>query len=202
MGQKKMKLILASASLRRRELLGLLGIPFEVQTSGFDETSVPTAGLTPSEWVQRLAQGKAHDVAMHVEGDALVIGADTTVTLDGKYFNKPQDAEDAALMLRALSGRTHEVHTGLCLMEVMAGHLVKTVTDATTTQVTFDTLTEETIAAYIATGEPLDKAGAYGIQGKALTFIPGIAGDYFNVVGLPVFLLCQTLLQFGISPWP
>jgi septum formation protein len=196
------RLILASASPRRRELLGLLGLPFEVQTSRFDEESVPTTGLTPAEWVQRLAEGKAQDVAARTPGRALVLGADTTVVLDGVYLNKPSDAEDAKRMLRALSGRMHEVYTGLCLIDVQEGHTIRKVMDAVRSEVTFDTISEETLAAYVATGEPLDKAGAYGIQGKALTFIPSIQGDYFNVVGLPLFLLGKMLNTFGVSLWP
>ena len=195
-------LILASSSPRRRELLGLLGLPFAVRPSAFDEAAVPTAGLTPAEWVQRLAEGKARDVAAHSDGDALVLGADTTVVLDGEYLNKPVDANDARRMLRALSGRTHEVHTGICLVQVAGGRVTRTAADAARTLVTFDRLTGPVIDAYVATGEPLDKAGAYGIQGKALSFIPGIAGDYFNVVGLPVFLLCKMLSQFGVPLWP
>ena len=195
------RLILASGSPRRRELLGLLGLPFEVQTSAFDEDSVPTAGLAPTEWVQRLAEGKARAVAGRVDGDALVLGADTTVVLDGAYLNKPVDADDARRMLRRLSGRTHEVHTGLCLVEVTAGRIARTATDAARTLVTFDFLSEDTLTAYVATGEPLDKAGAYGIQGKALSFIPGIEGDYFNVVGLPLHRLCGLLKPFGVSVW-
>lgn len=192
-------LILASGSPRRRELLGLLGLPFTVQTSEFDEDSVPTDGLTPAEWVQRLAEGKARAVAAALTGDALVLGADTTVTLDGVYFNKPADAADARRMLRALSGRTHDVHTGLCLLQVRRGDIAAVRTDAARTLVTFDPLTDAQIDAYIATGEPLDKAGAYGIQGKALAFIPGIQGDYFNVVGLPVHLLCKMLPEFDVD---
>ena len=195
-------LILASGSPRRRELLGLLGLPFEVRTSDFDEDSVPTAGLTPAAWVQRLAEGKARAVAACQEGNALVLGADTTVVLDGEYLNKPMDAEDARRMLRRLSGRTHGVYTGLCLVQVTGGQITRTATDAARTRVTFDVLSEDILMAYVTTGEPLDKAGAYGIQGKALAFIPGIEGDYFNVVGLPIYLLCKMLRQFGISLWP
>ena len=180
----------------------LLGLPFEVRVSDFDEESVPTDGLTPAAWVQRLAEGKARAVAGQCGGDALVLGADTTVVLDGAYLNKPADAEDARRMLRRLSGRTHEVHTGLCLAEVTGGQVTRTATDAARTLVAFDTLSEDTLTAYLGTGEPWDKAGAYGIQGKALAFIPGIQGDYFNVVGLPVFLLCKMLPQFGVSFWP
>ncbi len=191
------RLILASTSPRRRELLNLLGLPFEVAVSRYDEALIDPSGMTPSEYVMQLARGKAEEVAGRMDGDALVIGADTTVVLDGKFLNKPKDADDARQMLRALSGRTHEVYTGLCLIH---GDILRT--DFARTEVIFDTLSESTIAAYVATGEPLDKAGAYGIQGKALSFIPQIHGDYFNVVGLPLFLLCQMLGEFGVSVWP
>lgn len=196
------RLVLASTSPRRRELLGLLGLPFEVVASRYDEDLLPPDGLTPAEYVTRLARGKASEVAARTEDDALVIGADTTVILDGATLNKPADGEDAHRMLRLLSGRTHQVYTGLCLIGVQNGIAGNVQTDHAVTDVTFDTLTDATIAAYVATGEPLDKAGAYGIQGKALSFIPGIQGDYFNVVGLPVFLLCKMLAQFGAHIWP
>lgn len=195
------RLILASTSPRRRELLGLLGLPFEVVASRYDEASLPPDGLTPPEYVTRLARGKASEVAARTGGDALVIGADTTVILDGQTLNKPADAGDARRMLRLLSGRTHQVYTGLCLVPVEGGVVGKAQTDHAITDVTFDTLTDEIIAAYVAGGEPLDKAGAYGIQGKALSFIPGIQGDYFNVVGMPLFLLGKMLDKFGISIW-
>ncbi len=189
-------IVLASTSPRRRELLGLLGLPFEVIGSGYDEAQVDPSALTPPEYVTALARGKAAEVAGRLDADVLVIGADTTVVLDGAYLNKPTDAADARRMLRQLSGRTHEVYTGLCLM-----HGTALRTGFATTEVTFDTLTDSIINAYVATGEPLDKAGAYGIQGKALSFIPSIRGDYFNVVGLPLFLLGRMLTEFGISLW-
>lgn len=197
-----LRLILASTSPRRRELLGLLGLPFEVVASGYDEAALAPDGLTPDEYVTRLAFGKASEVAARTEGEALVIGADTTVILDGATLNKPADAEDARRMLRLLSGRSHQVYTGLCLIAVQGGIAGEVQADHAVTEVTFDTLAEETIAAYVATGEPMDKAGAYGIQGKALSLIPGIRGDYFNVVGLPLFLLGKMLAQFGIPLWP
>lgn len=195
------RLVLASTSPRRRELLGLLGLPFEVETSRFDETLLSPDGLAPSEYVRRLAAGKALEVAARTEGDAVVIGADTAVFVLGQILNKPIDAEDACRMLRLLSGRTHEVYTGLCIVPVQEGVAGEPVTEFTVTKVTFDTIPEKTIQSYVATGEPLDKAGAYGIQGKALSFIPKIHGDYFNVVGLPVFLLCRMLPQFGVTIW-
>ena len=187
------QIVLASTSPRRRELLGL---PFEVIGSGYDEEQVDPSALAPPDYVTRLAAGKAAEVAGGFGQEALVIGADTTVVLDGAYLNKPKDADDARRMLRTLSGRTHEVYTGLCLRR---GTRIQT--DFAVTEVTFDTLTDSIIDAYVATGEPLDKAGAYGIQGKALSFIPGIRGDYFNVVGLPLFLLSRMLTEFSISLW-
>lgn len=185
------RLILASTSPRRRELLGLLGLPFEVVASRYDEEAVDPAGMAPPEYVMRLARGKAEEVARRVEGDALVIGADTTVVQGGQVLNKPGDAADARRMLRALSGRTHEVYTGLCVI-----HGDTLTTDFARTEVVFDPLSDAVIEAYVATGEPLDKAGAYGIQGKALSFTPQIRGDYFSVVGLPLDLLRRLLLPY------
>ena len=202
------RLVLASASPRRRELLALLGVPFDVEVSAFDEESVSTVGLTPAQWVMRLAEGKARAVARETGDPVVVIGADTTVVLDGEYLNKPRDAADARAMLRRLSGRTHEVFTGICVLEGRHGALrysdtvLHVHTDFAATFVTFDRLSEATIAAYVATGEPLDKAGAYGIQGAALAFIPAIQGDYFNVVGLPVELTRSLLLPYFPQVWP
>lgn len=190
------RLVLASTSPRRQELLGLLGLPFEVIGSLYDESVISPDGMAPADYVTQLAQGKASEVAGRLDADALVIGADTTVVLDGQFLNKPTGPDDAASMLRRLSGRTHEVYTGLC---VIRGQTL--LTNYAVTEVAFAALTDETIAAYVATGEPLDKAGAYGIQGKALSFIPSINGDYFNVVGLPLYLLGQMLAQFGIDLW-
>ncbi len=195
------RLILASTSPRRRELLALLGLPFEVIGSGFDEDSISTEGLAPGEWVTALATGKATEVARRLSGNALVLGADTTVILDGDYLNKPRDADEAKQMLRRLSGRTHQVYTGLCLLPVTDFLLGEPATTSVVTDVTFDAISDTTIAAYVATGEPLDKAGGYGIQGKALAFIPEIRGDYFNVVGLPLNRLCALLEQFDMSVW-
>ncbi len=198
------RLVLASTSPRRRELLGVLGLPFEVVGSDFDEGSIPPAALEPGAWVTALAEGKARAVAARAEGHALVIGADTTVVLDGDILNKPQDDADARRMLRRLSGQTHTVFTGLCLVETQNGTLVRAATDFAQTAVTFAPLSDAVIDAYVATGEPRDKAGAYGIQGKALAFIPGIQGDYFNVVGLPLEVLRGLLLPYfpDITPAP
>ncbi len=183
-------LILASTSPRRRELLALLGLPYEIIASRFDESTLSPVSLPPADYVTRLALGKAAEVAARLAApEAVIVGADTTVVLDGDVLNKPLDPADAARMLRRLSGRTHEVYTGLCVIRgtaIQTAHAV--------TAVTFDPLTDAAIAAYVATGEPLDKAGAYGIQGQGLGFIPRLDGDYYNVVGLPLALLRGLLL--------
>lgn len=195
------RLVLASTSPRRRELLAALGLPFEVVPSAFDESSIAVGTFPPHEWVVRLAEGKARDVAAQTLGHALVIGADTTVILGGGTLNKPRDDDEARAMLRQLSGQTHTVYTGLCLVETDNGFPLCVVTDFAETDVSFAPLSEAVIDAYVATGEPRDKAGAYGIQGRALAFIPGIQGDYFNVVGLPLFTLCRLLEAWNITPW-
>lgn len=180
-------IVLASGSPRRRELLGQMGITeFEVLPAKSEETAPD--GLTPAELVQHLALQKAQEVAA-LRPNALVIGADTVVVLDGTVLGKPKNEADAERMLSALSGRSHEVYTGLAV--VNGGRIYR---HAECTKVEFRPLTENEIAGYIATGEPMDKAGAYGIQGRACVFIRGIQGDYYNVVGLPVCAL-QGLLE-------
>lgn len=175
-GTQSMELILASQSPRRKELLTLLGHPFRVQVASVEETM---EDLPIAQAVARLSHRKA--AAIGAEADQIVIGADTIVVLDGNVLGKPRDAEDAIRMLRSLSGRTHQVMTGVC---VMSREQVLTHTEIT--QVTFRPLTEQEIVAYVATKEPMDKAGAYGIQGGAARFVEGIQGDYYNVMGLPV----------------
>ncbi len=181
-------LILASASPRRHELLQAAGIPHEVRVADADET-LP-AGITPGEAVERLSQKKALAVAASVEPGSLVLGADTVVALDGVILGKPKDSEDAHRMLRSLSGRTHQVYTGITVTDGK-----KTVTDHAVTEVHMRPLTDGEINAYIRTGEPMDKAGAYGIQNRAALFVSGIGGDYANVVGLPLFLLGKILTE-------
>jgi septum formation protein len=195
------RLILASTSPRRRELLGMLGFDFEVVGSDYDEETFDYAIMPPDQVVTELAVGKALTVAEQTTGDALVIGADTTVVLGGKYYAKPANPADAVRMLTELAGNTHQVYTGISIVPVEDGRHGKPVTDYAVTDVTFDPVPIETIEAYVATGEPLDKAGAYGIQGKALAFIPGINGDYFNVVGLPLNKLVALLGRFDVSVW-
>lgn len=185
------RIILASASPRRRALLEALGIDFDIVVSDADESKV--ARDVPVElYVQELALLKAAAVAkiMLKKRDAVIVAADTIVTLDDKILGKPKDESDAARILRSLSGREHAVYTGYCVMRTRDG---KTVCDRVRTSVEFKKLTDEKIEKYIKSGEPMDKAGAYGIQGLGSMLISGIKGDYFNVVGLPVSAISDTL---------
>jgi septum formation protein len=188
-------LILASQSPRRRELLTQAGYSFEVRPAHIPEE--PLAGENPIAYVTRLAREKAEAVFREVTADArlnaeseilAVLGADTTVTLDDTILGKPEDAADAARMLKMLSGRTHRVMTGVALATAEGVEVA-----AEVTAVRFLTLSEEEIAGYVATGEPMDKAGAYAIQGYAARWIPRIEGCYFNVVGLPLALVTALL---------
>jgi septum formation protein len=189
-----MKLILASSSPRRAELLRNAGISFSVLTSAIDETPVP--GELPSDMVLRLANAKAELVAARAVGPAIIIAADTTVTLDGKILGKPCSSDDARRMLEQLSGRTHSVLTGVSLIRLPdAAHLEF----VESTLVHFQPLTSEEISAYLSTGEPFDKAGAYAIQGRAARYIPRVEGCYFNVVGLPLARLVSALHNLGWS---
>jgi septum formation protein len=183
-----MALILASASPRRRELLARAGIKFVVRPAAIDETL--RAGEPAPEFVRRMAQAKASHVAKASPAGSLVLGADTVVEIDGEVFGKPTDEREAAAMLCRLSGRTHRVITGICLVRA-PDHLEALRHE--TTSVTFCELAEEEIAAYVASGEPLDKAGAYAIQGRAAKFIRRIDGCFSNVVGLPLPVVCGLL---------
>ena len=173
-----MPLILASASPRRSELLRNAGIPFTVEPAHVPEQPLPSE--QPVVYAQRLAQDKARAVFAH-HADTAVLGADTIVVADQHLLEKPQDDADASRMLRLLSGRTHEVITGICLVAPNFEQV-----EAEVTEVRFSPLTDAEIAAYIATREPMDKAGAYAIQGIASRWVERIDGCYFNVVGLPV----------------
>ncbi len=184
--------ILASASPRRRELLRGMGLDFEVVVSDADESAVDSESIPVDIYVQELALIKAAAVAKQANKKAIVISADTIVTADGKILGKPSDAEDAFRMLSTLSGRSHEVYTGFCVMRIQDG---KTECRAVKTTVYFKELTEEKIWRYIATGEPADKAGAYGIQGLGGLLVEKIDGDYQNVVGLSVSALADVLEQ-------
>ena len=184
-----MKVILASQSPRRRELLGLFHFPFEVQVADIDETMNP--GLPPYDEVCRVSRNKAMAVAAG-QGD-VVIAADTIVVVDGKILGKPQSEDHARQMLRSLSGRDHQVMTGVT---VVRGK--QCLTCGEVTYVTFRPMTDAEIDAYVASGEPMDKAGAYGIQGGAALFCEKLHGDYYNVMGLPVCRL--GLMLNAIAP--
>ncbi len=184
-----MKLILASHSPRRRELLSNAGFDFEVVPSGVDEGDV-LSGETPEKYARRVARAKALRVAARSASGRLVLGADTVVVIDGMILGKPAGPSDASRMLRLLSGQTHEVITAICL--VRAPDQIEAVKHESTF-VTFRKLSQDEIRAYVASHEPLDKAGAYAIQGLASKFVTRISGCYFNVVGLPVALLDETL---------
>jgi len=189
-----MKLILASASVRRAEILHDAGFSFTVLSSAIDETTVP--GESPHDLVQRLADAKADLVAARAVGPAIVIAADTEVVVDGHVFGKPRTSEDARKMLAKLSGRTHSVITGVTLIRLPDAERRSFVE---TTHVHFAAIPEEEIRRYLATGEPFDKAGAYAIQGRAGRYVPRIEGCYFNIVGLPLARLYQSLEELGWS---
>lgn len=190
------RLVLASGSPRRKELLACLGLSFEIQVSDVDETI--EHGANPVEVVQELAYRKAQAVANDLQS-AWVLGSDTIVVFGDTILGKPADPEDAKRMLKMLSGQTHHVYTGIALVEAGGTRIIR---DVQGTEVMMKQLTDEQIDAYIATGEPMDKAGAYGIQGLASQFITGIHGDYFNVVGLPVSLLADRLTECGYQVLP
>ena len=188
-----MNIVLASASPRRRELLERIGIKnFTVSAPNVDESVEP--GLSPADTVEQLSLRKARAAAGHFGPDELILAADTVVALDGAILGKPRDGNDAFAMLSALSGRENRVYTGVT---VLRGN--RAVTRHEVTAVTFRELSPDEIWGYIATGEPLDKAGAYGIQGVGALLVSGIRGDYSNVMGLPVFRLGQILLDFGLD---
>ena len=187
-----MRLILASASPRRADLLRDAGYHFAVLSSAIDETPHPDE--SPQDLVQRLANTKGELAAARAVGPAILIAADTEVVLDGHIFGKPRSSDAARGMLRKLSGRTHAVLTGVCLIRLPDGQRISFVE---TTLVQFVPLSDEEITRYLSTGEPQDKAGAYAIQGYAARYIPRIEGCYFNVVGLPLARLQQALSELG-----
>lgn len=187
-------IILASQSPRRRELLALYGLPFVVDPSQTDEDNVTGTG---PERVQKLAQAKCEEVASRHPGQ-MVLAADTLVCVDDEILGKPRDREDAVRMLRLLSGRAHQVHTGVCL-QLPDGRLLTGVDSA---DVHMMSLSDEMIRRYVATGEPDDKAGAYAIQGMAGVFISHIEGSPSNVIGLPLGLLTRFFQEAGVDFFP
>jgi septum formation protein len=186
-------LILASQSPRRAELLRNAGISFEVRAADVDES--PRQGEDPFVYVRRLAREKALAVLASAPNGAIVLGADTTVVVDGESLGKPLDAEEARQMLRRLSGRAHLVTTAICLARRDRSGTAMAEVESEVTEVEFAAIGEPEIAAYVASGEPMDKAGAYAIQGGASRWIPRIRGCYFNVVGLPVARVCAMLAR-------
>ena len=185
--------VLASASPRRRELLGEMGLKFQIVPSGVPE--VPMPGEPPEDVVRRLSADKALAVASTV-GQGFVIGADSTVVLDGRIVGKPEDPDDARRMLTELSGTYHQVTTGVTVVDVASG---RSITDCLTGDIAMRELSPAEIEASVATGTPMDKAGAYAIQGFASTFIPRIEGDYSNVMGLPLHLTYDLLCRHGLK---
>ena len=185
------RIILASQSPRRRELLALVGIPHEVRPADLDETVWP--GEVPEAHADRLARSKAEAIATREPG-AVVIGADTIVVLDGDILGKPNDEAEAAATLRRLSGRTHTVHTA-----VAVARDGQTVSGVESVEVTFRPLSDTQIQTYIATGEPMDKAGAYGIQGYGAVIVERVHGDYFAVMGLALGRLLVLLERVGVA---
>ena len=187
-----MKLILASASPRRAQILHDAGLSFAVVSSAIDETPYPSE--TPQQLVQRLADAKADLVAARAVGPSIIIAADTVVVLEGQILGKPRSTDDARRMLQLFSGRTHSVITGVSLVrlpEILRRQFVET------TLVHFAALSSEEISRYLATEEPYDKAGAYAIQGRAGRYIPRIEGCYFNIVGLPLSRTLAALHELG-----
>lgn len=187
-----MRLILASSSPRRRELLTQIGLTFDIAPAHIDETRHTSEN--PTAYVQRLALEKAQAIHMLHPG-AFVLGADTTVEIDGNALEKPANRADAERMLRALSGRVHHVHTGLALLSPHSQG-----THLETTSVTFSPIDEAELQHYLDSSEPYDKAGAYGIQGYAARWIPRIDGDYFNVMGLPLAATVRLLKELNYVP--
>ncbi len=185
----KERIVLASKSPRRAEILRAVGWDFEAVASNVDETRRESEDAV--SYVKRLAQAKAETVAREISGDALVLGADTVVVIDGEILGQPRDDDDARRMLKLLSGKWHEVLTGMAL--VRGGNAPHIMVDQQTTRVHFAELSSDEIDWYVSTGEPNGKAGAYAIQGRGALFIREIQGDYFNVVGLPLRLVYELM---------
>ena len=187
-----MSVILASGSPRRKELMEMLGIQnMKIIPAKGEEK--PPEGAGPEELVLALAAAKAEEVAALCDEEDVIVAADTIVWVDGRVFGKPHSAAEAHAMLRALSGRAHQVYTGVCVRQ---GRSIQRHCEVSA--VRFRPLSDEEIAAYIATGEPMDKAGAYGAQGLGALFVQGIEGDFFNVMGLPLCALGQMLKKQGV----
>ena len=188
------RLILASASPRRLELLTSLGLDVIVRPSKYEEPD--DSALSPLELAQRHALAKAHDVAANYGNGELIVAADTVVDVDGIALNKPKDEAEAVRMLQRLSGRDHVVHTAFAILLPGSERAVE---ESSTTRVRFYSLTSEEIDEYVGTGEPMDKAGAYGIQGRAASLVESIDGDFYTVMGFPLARFVRRLRRLGFS---
>lgn len=191
----KYQVILASGSPRRKELLELIGVEFKIITSNKEEV---IAGTNPEEVVKELSMMKAEDVAAGVSGPAIILGADTVVAHKGRILGKPKDKEDAIRMITSFAGDDHYVYTGVCIIRKEEDGTVKTISFAEGTKVTVYPMTAQEIERYADSGEPMDKAGAYAIQGLFAPYIKEIAGDYYNIVGFPIAGIYQRLKEEGI----
>jgi len=191
--EKERKIVLASKSFRRKELFKQVGIEFDIRESDFEEDM--TLKKKPVELAKFLALEKAKDVAKHYE-DAIVIGADTFVVSGRELIGKPKDEEDAERILKKLSGKWHKIVTGFAIIDTKNNIVVNDFGEA---KVKFRKLGIEEIRNYIATGEPMDKAGAYGLQNKAAVFAEKISGDFYSIVGLPLCKICEALQKMGIE---
>jgi len=187
-------IILASASPRRRDILAQVGAKFTVMASEMDEN---ITAPSPAEFVKSLSLGKASEIAGKTTGEAIIMGADTVVVFDDQILGKPKDKADAFKMLRSISGRKHSVFTGVTVLVREADATIKSKTFAVETEVNIAELSDEEIEAYIATGEPMDKAGAYAIQGIFAPYVESINGDYYNIVGFPIAAIVKACKELG-----
>lgn len=195
------RIVLASASPRRREILETLGVAFRVEVAAIDESVRPDEG--PEAYVARVAREKARAVAARCDADVVVLAADTSVIVDGRILGKPEDDEDAARMLRLLSGRAHDVLTAIAIEGPRSGDERASTAHVIRTEVVFRAVDDDAIARYVASGEPRDKAGAYAIQGLGMGLVREIRGSYTNVVGLPAVETLELLAESGVTAtWP
>ena len=192
---QSIKLLLASGSPRRRELIALLGLPFEITSTTVDET--PRDGEAPVSMVLRLSFEKALDAANHADVEAIIVAADTTVALDGEVLGKPLDAQEARAMLTRLRGRVHAVYTAITLLDRTSGQQIS---DLGETAVPMRNYSADEIEAYIASGDPFDKAGAYAIQNRVFEPVENMRGCFANVVGMPLCHLVRSLRKLGVDP--
>ena len=192
----KYRIVLASGSPRRKELFEQIGVKFEIKTSEKEEIITSS---NPKDVVRELSEMKAQDVAEGVAGPAVIIGADTVVAYDGKILGKPKDKADAVRMITDFAGDEHYVYTGVCILIKEADGTIRKVSFAEGTKVLVYGMTQEEIVKYVESGEPMDKAGAYAIQGKFAPYIKEIEGDYYNIVGFPIAGIYQRLKEAGIN---